>query len=104
VIVAIEKSQRALLLSGDDGWALRVRTGDDLVLGRGEDTALPIPSIATDRRHARIRFAGDRCTVEDLGSTSGTYLNGALVRSAQPISEGDELRIGPFRVAVALAR
>jgi pSer/pThr/pTyr-binding forkhead associated (FHA) protein len=106
VIVAIERHTRgnALLLSNEDGWSVEVSPGDDLVLGRGDDTAAPIPHVATDRRHARVRYEGTTCTVEDLGSTSGTYLNGELVRKPTELADGDQLRIGPFTVTVKVTR
>ncbi len=103
--MAIERRTHAgpLLLVNDEGWSLRVKPGDDLVLGRGKDTALPIPHVATDRRHVRVHHDGERCTIEDLGSTSGTYLNGLLVRGAEALALGDVIRIGPFEVTVASA-
>lgn len=100
--MAIEKRSRgALLLTNDDAdWRLRVAVGDEVILGRGKETALPVPSIATDREHARVRFTNEGCTVEDLGSTSGTYLNGRQIRKAEPIAAGDVIRIGPFEIVV----
>jgi pSer/pThr/pTyr-binding forkhead associated (FHA) protein len=92
---------KALLLSNAGGWSLRIKPGDDVVLGRGEDTAHPIPDKLTDRRHVRVRYAGGRCTIEDLKSTSGTYLNGKLVHQPEPLAEGDVIRIGPFEISVA---
>ena len=100
--MAIEKRSRgALILEGDGGWNVRVQPGDDLVLGRGEDTAAPIPHIAADRRHARVRYSKEGCTIEDLGSTSGTYLNDHLVQQPEVISSGDVIRIGPFTITIS---
>lgn len=101
--MALEKRTKgALLLTHEDGWSLRIEPGDDLVLGRAPDTAAPIPHLATDRRHARVRHSGTSCTIEDLGSTSGTYLNDHLVQKPESISSGDVIRIGPFQVVVSM--
>jgi pSer/pThr/pTyr-binding forkhead associated (FHA) protein len=106
VTVAIEKHTRGkpVLLTHEGGWSIWIAPGDDLVLGRGADTAAPIPHIATDRRHARLRYEGASVTVEDLGSTSGTYVNGELVREPHPLADGDVLKIGPFEVSVQFGK
>jgi pSer/pThr/pTyr-binding forkhead associated (FHA) protein len=44
--------------------------------------------------HARLFQANGSTSVEDLGSTNGSYLNGARLTSVQPISKGDRLQIG----------
>ena len=42
--------------------------------------------------------------IEDLGSRNGTFLNGARITQARPVSSGDEVRIGSevFRVEAVL--
>lgn len=50
------------------------------VLGRDEEECdITIPSDEVSRRHARLSFSASRCTVEDLGSTSGTVHTGQTV-------------------------
>ena len=45
-------------------------------------------------RHARIEPRSDSVWIEDLGSTNGTFVNGARVQSAQALRPGDVVRIG----------
>ena len=45
-------------------------------------------------RHARIDPRADGVWVEDLGSTNGTFVNGAKVTAARQLRLGDTLRIG----------
>lgn len=45
-------------------------------------------------RHARIDPRADGVWIEDLGSTNGTFINGAKVETAQLLRAGDTLRIG----------
>ena len=106
MILAIEKHTRGrpVLLAHEGGWSMWIAPGDDVVLGRAPDTRAPIPHIATDRRHARVRYEGTSITIEDLGSTSGTYLNGNLVRQPEPLADGDVIRIGPFEVSVQFGK
>lgn len=55
------------------------------------------PDAKVSRRHARINFRNDIYTVEDLGSTNGTFINRGrrlLPGSPQVLSEGDEIIVG----------
>ncbi len=45
-------------------------------------------------RHAEIRSIGDRHVIVDLGSTNGTFVNGAQVDSERPIFDGDVITFG----------
>lgn len=49
------------------------------------------------RRHARIVFGDGKFSIEDLGSTNGTFVNRGrrlLPGNAQPLSDGDEVIVG----------
>lgn len=55
------------------------------------------PDAKVSRRHARIRHRDNIYTIEDLGSTNGTFLNRGrrlLPGSPQVLSEGDEIIVG----------
>jgi predicted component of type VI protein secretion system len=74
------------------------------VLGReGTDIVVPDPEVS--RRHAAVREHGGGVAIEDLGSTNGTFVNDRKVEGVQPLSDGDELRLGNtvFRVRAAAA-
>jgi pSer/pThr/pTyr-binding forkhead associated (FHA) protein len=45
-------------------------------------------------RHARLEPRTDGIWIADLGSTNGTFVNGARVMSAQSLRPGDVVRIG----------
>jgi hypothetical protein len=51
-------------------------------------------------RHAKITPAANGTWVEDLGSTNGTYVNGAPVSSARLLQRGDVIRIGDTQLRV----
>jgi hypothetical protein len=59
--------------------------GNDVVLG-GDDFA--------SARHARIEPRRDGIWVHDLGSTNGTYVNGARIDRPRRLAPGDVVRIG----------
>ena len=56
------------------------------------DVVLTDPGVS--RRHTAIRAAGGRITVEDLGSSNGTYVNGAQVTGEVELADGDEVQVG----------
>jgi pSer/pThr/pTyr-binding forkhead associated (FHA) protein len=69
--------------------------GTGAFIGRGEDCAVMLMGDGTvSRRHALIRNDGRQITVEDAGSTHGTYLGGQRITSAVPLRRGDIIQIG----------
>jgi hypothetical protein len=73
----------------------------EVVVGRDPASAsLVIEDPEASRRHASLTPGGSGVTVEDLGSTNGTYVNGERLESARDASEGDEIRIGNTVLAV----
>jgi DNA-binding winged helix-turn-helix (wHTH) protein len=64
------------------------------ILGRDADAAVVLDSPSVSRRHARIVVTASQATLEDLGSKNGTLLNDRRVGKAQPLSDGDKLRVG----------
>jgi DNA-binding winged helix-turn-helix (wHTH) protein len=65
------------------------------VVGRDPECMVRIPSGLVSRQHARLRVTGDRATLQDLGSKNGTLLGRRRVEGVVPLSDGDEIRIGP---------
>lgn len=56
------------------------------------------------RRHAILAFRGGTCTVEDLGSANGTFVNGRRLspHQAATLASGDELACGTLPLRVEL--
>lgn len=55
------------------------------------------PEAKVSRRHARIVKENDRYSVEDLGSTNGTFVNRGrrlIPGNRQPLNDGDEIIVG----------
>jgi len=67
--------------------------------GRHPQSDLFLDDITVSRRHAEfVRGDDGRFTVRDVGSLNGTYVNRERVESA-PLSNGDEVQIGKYRIA-----
>lgn len=91
-LAAVEPWPLAYLMLGKQEYSLQ--PGDNL-LGRAEDCLVVLPSPRVSRRHARVRVAGGRATVEDLGSTNGTFVSGQRVAQPRELRDGDEILVGP---------
>jgi hypothetical protein len=66
-----------------------------LTIGRGQDNdvALDDDDFASTQ-HARVEPRRDGVWLEDIGSTNGTFLNGAQVTRPRRLTPGDVIRVG----------
>ena len=62
----------------------------------GCELTLPFPTIS--RLHARIMQTGDRVTIEDLGSSNGTRVDGKRVLQATTVDAAQEIQLGELRL------
>lgn len=64
----------------------------------------PQRDLDVSARHAEIRVVGAECTVRDLGSTNGTFVNGTRIAVPTALHAGDVISFGELgpRVQVAL--
>src|SRR5262249_15824206 len=69
---------------------------DAMVLGRQTDSTISLESQPVTRHHAPIGRVDSSFFIEDMGSSNGTYINGARIRERTPLSENDTLQIGPY--------
>lgn len=72
-----------------------------LRIGRGTNAGLRFRDPAVGLEHALIEELEDGYRLSDLGSVTGTWLNGERVESAE-LSAGDEIGIGGFRLRVQM--
>lgn len=77
------------------GETKRVSVKDEIfVIGRHPENDLCIPDTRLSREHARIENYGDSFYVSDSGSSNGTTLNGASLKTSTPLKNGDKLNLG----------
>ncbi len=79
-----------------------VSVGDvPLVLGRNPGCGLVIDSPAVSGRHARLSRKGNGFVIEDLGSSNGTFVNGARINIPMPVNPGDAIGLGSYSLTLA---
>ncbi|HEY6808587.1 MAG TPA: FHA domain-containing protein, partial [Gemmatimonadales bacterium] len=87
------------LLSTSGDQSIDLQTGRTLVVGRAVTSDIPIYDPTISRRHAEVSLAADGVRIKDLGSSNGTFLNGARVTESDA-AENDVVTFGKvaFRV------
>lgn len=98
-------------VGGFEGYALVVEQGPragltfvlaegNTTVGRHPESDIFLNDVTVSRQHCRFLLKSDELSVEDSGSTNGTYVNEARVDAAA-LEPGDEVLIGRFHFVVA---
>jgi diguanylate cyclase (GGDEF)-like protein len=86
ILIAHPENQRL-------GSRFRLSPGTTLEVGRSAAVGISLPEVMSiSRKHARLRYQGRVVTVEDLGSTNGTYINGQPVHGKVALHSGDRFQ------------
>jgi pSer/pThr/pTyr-binding forkhead associated (FHA) protein len=80
-------------IEGEGAPARHKLAKDELVVGRGTGSDIPLFGDKASRRHALIRRRNQEYSVFDLDSTHGVFLNGIRVYSAV-LRDEDALQFG----------
>lgn len=73
----------------------RFAVNAETTVGRAPGCAVSLPDDTfVSHIHARVFRRDGGLWVEDLGSTNGTFVNGAKVTAAVPLQWGDRLQVG----------
>ena len=81
-----------LRTEGENPRTLRLPLGAVRTVGRGTRADFIVADAMMSRVHCRLSASESELVVEDLGSTNGTFVNGARVE-AIGLEVGDHLRI-----------
>ena len=77
--------------------------GDKFLIGRGQSCHLRPQSSMVSRKHCLIQLGEGSATIEDCGSTNGTFLNDERITEQCELHNGDRLRVGMLAFEVQLA-
>jgi len=85
----------------DSGASHQLERGRKL-LGRGEECAIVIKDEEISRRHLVLEVAAHAVTVQDLGSTNGSFLDGQAIAVGHPhpLTAGQHVRVGRSQFAL----
>lgn len=88
------------LLRAEDGREWRLAEGEQAA-GRGE-VEIRLEDNFASRRHAKLIVSADALSVQDLGSSNGTFIGGQRLSpgEAHELSNGSALRIGQTELLV----
>lgn len=75
------------------GGEFPLRMDREIVIGRSSDLDMVLVEDMVSRRHAKIATTNGEITIQDLGSTNGTFVNGEKV-SKTSLREGDRILVG----------
>jgi len=70
-------------------------------IGKVPSAHLKVDDEKVSRMHAIIEVLGTEVSVIDLGSTSGTFVNGQKINKAK-LQNGDEITVGDTRIELAI--
>ncbi len=78
------------------------RIEPEILIGRASNCDIQIPHGSVSRRHCGIRVdpTNRSLHVYDLGSRSGTFINGRCVTGRREIVAGDTLTVGSLALTV----
>ncbi len=99
----MEQNYGKLILLSDGGPEQEYELGKARVsIGRAATSDIPLSDGRISRMHARLECVGDACTLVDLGSSNGTYVNGQRVERVL-LQPGDVISLGGSRLRYELA-
>ncbi len=75
-----------------------------LTLGRGTDNLIRLDGDTVSRHHARIAVAEGVASIEDAGSTYGTFVDGEQIAEPTRLRDGSKIRLGETELYVETRR
>jgi pSer/pThr/pTyr-binding forkhead associated (FHA) protein len=82
-----------LVLLSDDEPVKTLPIERRIRIGRQSDNDLVVTDPGVSRHHAEVINTNGTCTLHDMGSTNGTYVNGSVVNE-HALREGDRISVG----------
>ena len=70
---------------------------DEVLIGRHASADIRLPDLSVSRYHAMLTVSEGKWSIRDMGSKSGIFVNGAMVRTAV-LNENDVIPLGNRRL------
>lgn len=70
---------------------------DEVLIGRHASADIRLPDLSVSRYHAMLTVSEGKWSIRDMGSKSGLFVNGTMVREAV-LNENDVITLGNRRL------
>lgn len=96
----VDSSEASLILIAHPenkrlGKRFRIAPGATLEIGRARTSDINFPEVLSlSRSHGRLRAGREGVSIEDLGSTNGSFVNDRRVQGRVLLASGDRLQLG----------
>ena len=99
------KTVYVLVKSGPiEGHKYAVKSDSPILIGRSEEANIRIAyDEYCSRKHAKVYWDNDKCYLQDLESTNGTYVNGAKINGKLELSNNDIIALGSTELIVLIS-
>jgi phosphoserine phosphatase RsbU/P len=87
---------RLVIVNGAEAGNVFELDATECVIGRQTGTQIRLEGPKVSRRHARVFPEGNGFRLEDLGSSNGTFLNGAKLQTPTVLKSWDEVGVGSY--------
>jgi hypothetical protein len=67
---------------------------EEVIVGRDATSGVSIVDAEVSRKHAKLILHGSAYTIQDLGSTNGTFVNQQRITATQALNPGDTVSFG----------
>jgi signal transduction histidine kinase len=81
-----------VIRGSDQGTRIELEEGA-LTIGRDKSNGIQLHDTEVSRRHVEVRCEKSKCSICDMKSSNGTFMNGERVETAQ-LRSGDRLQVG----------
>jgi pSer/pThr/pTyr-binding forkhead associated (FHA) protein len=89
----VHQGEPSLVLISDDQAVRTIPIDRRVRIGRQADNDVVVVDPGVSRHHAEVINENGTCTLHDLGSTNGTYVNGSVV-TEHALRPGDRISLG----------
>ena len=98
----MSRTTTKIIIAQEDGTVVGqyfLGQGEHLI-GREGHCTIQLEATHVSREHARLIISAEAIEIEDLDSTSGTYLDGVTVKGRIPIQPGQKLWISDLYIDI----
>src|SRR4051794_15834890 len=86
---------KLMVIAGPNRGSSYAAQKGEISIGRQAGNVIVLQSSKVSKKHCMITISDEGVTVQDLGSSNGTFVNGTLTKHRK-IKPGDRISIGEF--------